>query len=78
MTVYRHRILREREPGRHIDGMVRRYAHHDQTLPPGWTRQAWEAYLADPDGGRAAVRAHLLPPPDSTPTFIERMSWEDE
>ena len=44
-------------PGKHIDGMVKAFGHTDPSVPAGWTREAWQAYLDDPDGGRAAIRA---------------------
>lgn len=44
-------------PGRHIDGMVKRFANADAILPPGWTREAWQSYQDDPDGARAVCRA---------------------
>lgn len=48
-------------------------------VPPGWTPAAWHQYVADPDGGRAPMRAERLPyPPDTTPSVAEVLSWEVE
>lgn len=44
-------------PGRHIDGMVKALAHTDPAVPAGFTAETWQAYLDDPDGGRAVCRA---------------------
>ena len=43
-------------PGKHIDGMVKAFGHTDPSVPAGWTREAWQAYLDDADGGRAPWR----------------------
>lgn len=56
-----------------------RWAHHARRRaivrqrPAGWTEGAYQAYLEDPDGGRAACRLEYvrLPPADNTPTNIE-------
>lgn len=50
--------------------------------PAGWS--SWDAYAlyaSDPDGGLAPYRradnaATFAYPPDTTPTYIEALSWE--
>jgi len=56
-------------PGRHIDGMVRAFAHTDPSVPAGWTREQWVSYCGDPDGGRAPYR---MPDPMNIRTSFER------
>lgn len=56
-------------PGRHIEGMVRAFAHTDQSVPVGWTAEKYRAYLQDADGGRAPFRQ---PDPMNIRTSFER------
>lgn len=47
-------------PGRHIEGMVKAFAHTDPAVPAGFTAETWRTYCEDADGGRAPYRAWVL------------------
>lgn len=62
--------------------MSRRASARRET-PADWTSaDAYRAYLQDADGGRAPYRALAVQgddefsTPDTTPTYLERTSWE--
>lgn len=66
-------------PGRHIEGMVRAFAHTDPSVPAGFTAETWRTYLEDPDGGRAPFRDECpatFAYPFTTPDGIEAASWD--
>jgi len=46
--------------------------------PEGWSPAAWRLYLDDADGGRSPVRSVFRRPPDTTPSFAEFLSREED
>lgn len=64
-----------------VFGALDAHDEGERRVPPaGWS--SWDAfrlYLADADGGRAPYReAEFAYPPDTTPTFAEMMSREED